>query len=977
MRPPPPRVPPTLAALAVAWLAGVLIASQRPHLANGDPARYRIAASLALAAASGATVGFWLQGPSGRALRTASQPTATGATIGGSMTYGTWSDATNAQPLSVGASEHVLGHTVPGQQQAQPARQGLSSARRLLVLAALWCLAGALRYASAVPRPDSGHVAAHNGQQVELVGRIVAEPDQRDQRIGYRLRVDELRSQAGPKLAHGLVLAWGPVHPLVAYGALVLVRGRLETPRQIEGFDYAGYLARQGIHSVIQRASLEVLDTGGGNPLFRALLAIKAVARQRLALALPQPESALATGILLGDDKAIPSHTAEAFRRTNTSHVIAISGSNVSLLVMALTFLLAGRLSRRQSVPIILATLILYAILVGADPAVVRATIMGSLMVVARTLGRQADALIGLLAAAWAMTLFRPIYAHDLGFQLSFAATLGLIVLVPRLNAMAALLAAYGRERAGSRSAKNRTPADSDDHRSHAALAHAACGGKPLAAEALEAVQEDHFVPGPTPTERLPPARWFSEAVTTSVAAQLTTWPIIAYQVGQVSLAGLLANFLIVPVQPLVMGLGALTILAGIAQPTAGRIVGAVAWLPLAFTIRTVEASARLPLAAVPVSMPGHLLALYYTALAVALLWPTRTIHWLRTGHARDSHEPTNEATPARLPGPAHRPAAVPVATLLVPCFLARFAARWRQQLARHANPLLALLAAACLLVWLAVFQQPDRLLHVRMLDVGQGDAILVVAPNGRRLLVDGGPAPSAVLDRLGRYFPPWDRRLDVVVLTHPDADHLGGLPAVLERYRVMHVVDSVASADTPNAVAWQEALAKTNSMWSIAAAGSRIILDQRAGVWADVLWPPVGLPPDSASDPNALSTVLRLQYGHTAVLLTGDLEADGEAALLAAEAPLRADVLKVAHHGSLSSTTPGFLSAVQPRLALIGVGAGNRFGHPVPDVLARLSGVPVLRTDYDGDIEVLSDGHDIWLAGSRRRFTGPARPRP
>ncbi len=270
-----------------------------------------------------------------------------------------------------------------------------------------------------------------------------------------------------------------------------------------------------------------------------------------------------------------------------------------------------------------------------------------------------------------------------------------------------------------------------------------------------------------------------------------------------------------------------------------------------------------------------------------------------------------------------------------------------------------------CVLAWVAALSRPDGRLHVYALDIGQGDAILVVTPNGRRMLVDGGPSPSAVLDQLGRRFAPWDRRLDVVVLTHPDADHVGGLPAVMEGYRVAHVLDPGLEAGGPDAEAWRAvtaAVVATGAEVHLARAGGSVVLDEAVGVRADLVWPPE--PPFTETErlTNDNSVVLRLRYGVVSFLLTGDLETPAEAALLRRGVDLRAPVLKAGHHGSATSTSDPFLAAVAPWLALISVGADNRFGHPAPETLERLATIPVWRTDQRGTVEVITDGSAVWV---------------
>lgn len=863
--------------------------------------------------------------------------------------------------LALGAAGLVTAHRWRGRRCLRPAA------------ALLACLAlGAARFTLALPDLGPGHVAALvDGPPVRLRGRIVAEPDRRDRRSDYRVALDAVwvgngagsglpetaprpdGQAARPRHAswrpiRGTVLVQLPSFPAYRYGETVQLEGRLERPPELDGFDYAAWLARKGIHAIARRPALIRLSSGGGNPLRRGLIALRERGRRALAQALPEPEAALATGILLGDARRIPAAVDEAFRLTNTSHVIAISGSNISLLVVLLMATLGRALGRRRALPAILIVLAGYSSLVGADAAVVRAAIMGSLMVLAGHLGRPGDAIAALMAAAWAMSLWNPHVAWDLGFQLSFAATAGLIAFSARFSQ--GLEGWLARRIDGQR-----------------------------ASQLVQLVEE---------------------ALLVTLAAQLTTWPIIAWQMGQVSVTGLAANFLILPAQPAVMGLGGLAMALGMLWAPAGRLVGLAAWLPLAWTIRVVEAFAGLPLASVALPLPGWAMLLYYLLLAAWLQPGLRSglRRWVARRRGRPAAPAGSAATtidvrarrvdlgadaPAE-DGSASTPldatALAPVATrsrarAIAPTQAGRRGhsppPSWTRPvratgtvlawLARGWRPVL-LLAGACGLAWMAAYARPDGLLHLYQLDVGQGDAILVVSPEGRRMLVDGGPSPSALLDALGRRLPPWDRRLDLVVLTHPDADHVGGLPALLERYAIGSILDPELPAESPDAGAWAQALAESDAGHLRASAGGRILLDATAGVSAELLWPPEPRFTGGDAAANNNSTVILLQHGRNRFLLTGDIEADAETALLASGVDLRADVLKVAHHGSGGSSTADFLAAVSPRLALIGVGADNRYGHPDPGALERLAPALVRRTDWQGSIEVLSDGRDLWL---------------
>jgi len=255
-------------------------------------------------------------------------------------------------------------------------------------------------------------------------------------------------------------------------------------------------------------------------------------------------------------------------------------------------------------------------------------------------------------------------------------------------------------------------------------------------------------------------------------------------------------------------------------------------------------------------------------------------------------------------------------------------------------------------------------------LDVGQGDSLFVVSPHGRTLLIDGGGAfggfpgheehngPDPGEDAVSPYL--WSRgfqKLDTVALTHAHQDHIGGLTAILENFRVgsLWIGREVSSAALSNL----EQLAHERKIPVVHEIRGRAF--SWDGVEAQFLWPEVSPEEIAPSAKNNDSLVLRLQYGDRSVMLPGDAEKQTEREILAenSEAIIRADVLKIGHHGSKNSTMPEFLSAVQPRIGIISSGEGNPYGHPSPELLERLekAGVRIYRTDFDGAVHVLTDG--------------------
>lgn len=270
---------------------------------------------------------------------------------------------------------------------------------------------------------------------------------------------------------------------------------------------------------------------------------------------------------------------------------------------------------------------------------------------------------------------------------------------------------------------------------------------------------------------------------------------------------------------------------------------------------------------------------------------------------------------------------------------------------------LLVLLALGCAAVWYAVFTLENRGdLHLIVFDVGQGDAIFIEAPNGNQVLVDGGPS-NAILGKLGAAMPFWDRSLDLVVLTHPHADHVTGLIEVLKRYDVGMVLESGVNYSTAEYREWRTLLEQKHIPVLIARAGQKIHLSPKTEL--NLLTPFESFIEKSPNHVHDAMVVSKLIYASSSVMLTGDVEKQIEYRLLLSGADLDSDILKVAHHGSRTSTTEGFVRAVSPQYAVISVGRKNRYGHPYQqtlDVLAKF-GIKIFRTDQDGDVEFVSDG--------------------
>lgn len=263
--------------------------------------------------------------------------------------------------------------------------------------------------------------------------------------------------------------------------------------------------------------------------------------------------------------------------------------------------------------------------------------------------------------------------------------------------------------------------------------------------------------------------------------------------------------------------------------------------------------------------------------------------------------------------------------------------------------------------------QKPGRILEADFLDVGQGDAILIKTPKGQTILIDGGP-DNKVLEKLGKYLSPIQKRIDIILLTHPHADHVAGLIEILRRYDIGLVILSGADLKTDNYNQFLTAVRDNGAEVLIASAGDAVHFDKNAEL--DIISPDENSGGKvfngksegfgaNGNDVNDTSIVGKLIYGDFSILFTGDATFKIENRLLVYGDNLKSDILKVGHHGSKYSSSLSFLKAVSPKAAIVEVGAKNRYGHPSPATLSRFKmfNASILRTDRNGDIKVLSDG--------------------
>ena len=732
-----------------------------------------------------------------------------------------------------------------------------------LAVGSAFFLLGILRYGAAanLPAQDISHWSRKN---VQVTGALREEPRLTTDAQGHRkqrylLAVNKIKEQgeAWQAASGGLyIYARSEDAPAVRIGDEVTAAGKLRSPHGYQNpgqLDTKMLLKSQGITAALaagkQGIKVKPVETAA---VARKLVEVRQHYRESMAKVMPPEDAAAIFAMLFGGYDGLKPELVEAFTVTGIVHILSVSGSHISLLAAVMAGLgTLLRLPKAVTAVLVVTIIVIYSLLAGAVPPVIRSALMGGLAFVALALERERDARRILLLTGLVLLIVMPLWLFHISFQLSFMATAGLLYLAP-------IWQKYLRE--------------------HGCNDYLAAG------------------------------------LAITLAAQLATLPILAWYFNQLSLASLLANLVVVPLVEMMIVLGLLAGVLAFILPWCGSIVFACDSLLLGIVEEVTAKIAALPYSQLWIpSLSFGWGLLYYGLLGVCL-----------------------------------------------------FKAEQRAKIWAGIKARRQVWGIAALTLTVFVFSwqmaKPQEL-QVCFIDVGQGDAALIITPHGHGVMFDCGGTRDGAFDVGAKVDVPYllhcgVLKLDAIYISHSHEDHAAGASAIMKKLPVSQVV---TADEGLSAYARSMRLGDNDPLlhkFHTAKQGEQLTVD---GVTIEVLYAPK-VSGDENKTGNEASNVYRVSYGKASFLFTGDLTQEREKDLLAAGINPHSTVLKVGHHGSDTSSSEDFLQAVSPKYAVICVGADNGFGHPKAAVLERLNrmGVKILRTDLDGEIKFYTDGKNI-----------------
>lgn len=624
--------------------------------------------------------------------------------------------------------------------------------------------------------------------------------------------------------------------PSIKYGDLLYIEGEFKQPeeaRNYKGYNYKQYLKTKKIIGTVELEKVKILKSSNGSFIHN----IQKYIRDTINGTLTDEEGNLLLAILLGDKDKLSEDIQESFKTSNLSHMLAVSGAHVSYIILGLTYVLQNSIIGKKNGKIVcIIFLLAFMAITNFTPSVTRACIMAILTLFSSIIYRKSDVYTNISVAALITLIFNPYSLLDLGFQLSYGGTIGIIIFIKRIQ----------------------------EKKSNSKVIN-----------------------------------YIKQMALVSIYANIIIIPIMMYHFNTVSFTFIISNIMASPILGIIVITGFLFIIASITVKPLTRLIAIFIKPILSILIKISQICSKLPFSNILVVTPYMFNVISYYAIILYCI----------------KSKKNNKCK-------------------IIICLL-----------------------IVLILINFIIYIFPQKL-RIFFIDVGQGDSTLIITPDKKTVLVDGGGSDS--FDVGEKVLLPYllDRRIlkvDYVLISHFDTDHCGGILTIMEKVKVKNIIISEQAEHSENYERFKKLMIHKKIRLIEVKKGDKI----KIGRYSEfkILFPTSRLLSENSLNNNSI--VAQFNYNNFKMLFTGDIEKLAEQQILKTEkAEIRADILKVAHHGSKTSSIPEFIKAVRPKIALIGVGKNNTFGHPNQQTIKNLENIKcrIYRTDLQGEIIIKID---------------------
>ena len=721
-------------------------------------------------------------------------------------------------------------------------------------------------------------------ENLEGKALVVSEKEDKEYSYLYKIKVLNIENKKEGKNTYLYLRVNKKSDILLEYGDIISFKGEFQEPskkRNYGGFDYKNYLKTLKIYGTIKLENGEVLEKNKGNILISFSNKISNSVKEKIYDLLNEREANLLIGLLLGDDDNIHNDIEEAFKISSLSHILAVSGMQVTYIITAMYFIFNNILGKRKTKIVIIIILIFYTILTGFSPSIVRASIMGILIMGAGLFYRKNDIWNSIAISLLLMLIYNPFLITNVGLQLSYLGTIAIILL-------------------------NKT--------------------------FLKMFNKIKFEKYILNRKIINIVSKIIEILTVTISASIAVFPIMLYNFNLFGTYFLITNLLASIIIGPITIFGTVIVIISFIFLKLGRMFSIFLEISLNILV-LVSNFSKLHFSKIYITTPKIFMIIFYYVLIIVFNYIYKIYH-----------NRNLSLTQMRFRN-------------LIALYKYKIKEIYNNKKSRKKFLSVLILIVFCFNI--CNFFIIKRELKIYFVDVGQGDSTFIVTPKNETILIDGGGSLGTDFDVGESTLLPYilDRgykKIDLMFVSHFDQDHIGGLFKILEELKVEKVCISKQEEDSENYQKFLNIVKEKNIQVLVVKIGDKIVLDKN--LYFDILWPKDKQIEENKLNNNAI--VMKLNYNNFSMMFTGDIEKKAEEEIIETyknSKILESDILKVAHHGSKTSTTDEFLSRVKPKIALIGVGKDNMFNHPSNTTIEKLEnmGIKIYRTDLNGEISI------------------------